>query len=113
MNREEPVDFLPFEQDYHIASADGPSRSCDSSGTRYVTLVAGGIKTEGDNFPLFATSKASVYQLYFESLAKYLNGRRIIIWREHPTLFVSDFKAPAIHDGSLQLYQIYSRLTAY
>jgi hypothetical protein len=107
----ELLDINQFLKDNNIHDADGPPRATDNSDSRYVSLVAGGIKPEGEDFPDIYVTKALATEAYLKSLKDWLKGRQIIIWRERPIIIVFTFKTKSVAWSNA--YQIYSRLTAY
>ena len=115
MSNAVPIDeswYVVMKQDYHLTFGDGPHISTDNNGTKYVTLVAGGIKPEGKAFPIWCTSQNIALNFYNKALLEWLKNRQIIIWRSRPEILISEFKSKKI-DGRASLYQVWSRLSAY
>jgi hypothetical protein len=111
MKEGELIDLTEFKFDFQIVDADGPPKSYDDSGQSYITLVAGGIKTEGSDFPFICPTEREAIKRYFKSLEEFLQARKIIIWRTRPELVVFTFKGKK-HAWDRH-YQVYSRLTVY
>lgn len=68
-----------------------PTSRC-ATGEPYVTLVAGGIKPEGDPYPRWYDSEADAVSEWAQSFDRYAadrNGKRLI-WREMPGLKTND-----------------------
>lgn len=105
------ISLVEFYLDYHIHDADGPHNSTDKSGEHYTIVVAGGVKSEGEDYPCIYKSESEAIRAYFKTLVEWLKGRQIIIWRQRPELVVFTFKGKEV--AWERRYQIYSRLTAY
>ncbi len=107
------VDLAAFKQDFNVVDADGPPMFYNAD-----TLVAGGIKKEGDDFPFICPTPQKAIALYLKSLEDYLKERsihkncNIIIWRTRPEIVVFTIKGGK-KKSWIRHYQVYSRLVAY
>lgn len=99
----EAVDLLCESMD--VTQEDGRPMATDSYGKTYVTFVVGGVKEEGAEFPLYATSAYSAIEFYLHFLRLHLENKKLVIWRGRPVLYNDG------HRG--EKWQVHSRLTAY
>lgn len=75
-------------------------RALSVTGESYVTLVVGGVKTEGDKFPALINTKSEAITAYLNSVRIYARGRKgVLYWRHSPELHEENGK-----------FTIYSRL---
>ncbi len=105
-----------FIQDNGIISLFGPKMYQDAIDTPYDILTIGGVKSEGEPFPVFYTSFGDhVFQAFKIDLLKYLKGRKVVVWRVYPEIVQALRYPPPWEEGgrTITQYQIYSRLTAY
>jgi|SRR5208337_3724424 len=96
-----------------ISQEVGPPKSIDALGNPYVTLVIGGVKPEGEKFPLFATSKQAAKDYYIRYLLEFLQGNTHIIWRVEPEIEEYPIPINRARGEEGSLWAVYSRLTAY
>ena len=110
----------------HYDDATQENRS-HYNGKRYITLVSGGIKEEGDPYPGFYTSEEFALEAYEETLKKFLKQEAVgktnpqIIWRIRPKITTGEIgsgKKPGkkqiyptmFYEKKYTYYNIYSRL---
>lgn len=75
------------------------------TGEPYVAMTNGGIKLEGEPFPVFAGSRAAAVKGYIRACQHYAHTQRgygyaVLYWREHPSIHKHD-------DGT---WTVFSRL---
>lgn len=103
------MNLKDFLDKHGLTEELGPCINKDSKGTLYQTLVAGGVKLEGEKYPLYCTSREKAEDLYLKTLLEFLDGRKEIVWRTRPStelIYKRSIKRP-------ELWQVWSRLTAY
>jgi len=86
----------------------GPPRSTDSLGCVYRTLGLGGVKQEGEPFPLVAITVDFAKLYYQKDLLEFLNGDRHIVWRTKPQI-----EGGKLGQDRLSAFIVYSRLVSY
>jgi hypothetical protein len=97
--------LIPFTEE------TGKVGNTDDYGGKYITLTASGIKEEGNPFDCYYTSEKNCIIQYSIHLVLFLQDRRHIVWRIIPELVTLKVKESV--SVYLNVYQIYSRLTAY
>ena len=99
-----------------LSIENGPHQAyfIDNNGDKHVydTVVAGGIKQQGERYPMVYSHYKSAIAGYMDSFKEYLKshkclGHTKVVWREYPEL-----KQMEILDSfeTAEWYQIYSRL---
>ena len=94
------------------------------TGEPYVTLVAGGVKDEGEGWPVLYATPHGAIAAWFEAALKYVSLGDVLYWRERPIVECC-FYLPSTAAGEflykgkdprprralvLELYSVYSRL---
>ena len=69
---------------YTAALGTMAATSCDSRGVRYVTLAVGGIKPEGEPFPVWLSSEEEARAAFLGELARFVGDRAEVYFRQQP-----------------------------
>lgn len=85
MDLPEAVKF--FESQFGNVEDNGDS-AIARNGQPYVTIVSGGIRLEGDEYSVYATSPNAAVHLWLDTAVAYANARggTTLIWRRKPEL---------------------------
>lgn len=102
-------------QDNNISVEREYERSRDKHNNPFVALTSGGIKQEGEVFPVLYATDGLAWNAFEDTLLVWLDGRRQVHLRHAPSMEQIKFFQDKIESDWYEsvYYAVFCRLTAY